>query len=162
MGESPEVRYKVCLIASTCGSVAAASKKRTTDELKESYGWCSKISCLLIAAKYSSFDSRSISRSSCATWFLNGANLSSGLSKSAIRFSPVKSSGSLYLKISSSLIESSSFNRFNKSESISLATSRRTGGPNFLRSNSCSIDSSKFSDSSSSSSKSAFLVMRKV
>jgi len=38
IGESPEVRYKVCLIASTCGSVAAASKNLTTDELNESYG----------------------------------------------------------------------------------------------------------------------------
>ena len=32
-GESPEVRYNVCLIASTCGSAAACSRNRCTEVL---------------------------------------------------------------------------------------------------------------------------------
>ena len=39
MGESPEVRYSVCLIASTCGSAAACSMNRCTLVENESYGW---------------------------------------------------------------------------------------------------------------------------
>ena len=35
IGESPEVLYRVCLIARTFGSVAAVSRKRTTVEEKE-------------------------------------------------------------------------------------------------------------------------------
>ena len=33
------MRYSVCLIASTCGSRAACSTKRTTVASKDSYGW---------------------------------------------------------------------------------------------------------------------------
>src|SRR6185312_2177758 len=40
IGESPEVRYNVSLIASTCGSAAACSMNRCTEVENESYGWC--------------------------------------------------------------------------------------------------------------------------
>src|SRR5699024_3446680 len=40
IGESPEVRYRVTLIASTCGSVAAWARNCCTLVEKESYGWC--------------------------------------------------------------------------------------------------------------------------
>ena len=36
MGESPEVRYRVCLMASTAGSAADCSMKRCTDVANES------------------------------------------------------------------------------------------------------------------------------
>jgi hypothetical protein len=36
IGLSPDVRYSVCLIASTCGSAAACSTKRCTLVAKES------------------------------------------------------------------------------------------------------------------------------
>ena len=36
MGESPEVRYKVCLMASTAGSAAACSMNRCTLVANES------------------------------------------------------------------------------------------------------------------------------
>lgn len=39
IGESPEVRYSVCLIASTLGSAAACSMNRCTLVENESYGW---------------------------------------------------------------------------------------------------------------------------
>ena len=39
IGESPEVRYSVCLIARTFGSEAASSMKRCTLVENESYGW---------------------------------------------------------------------------------------------------------------------------
>ena len=46
IGESPEVRYSVCLMASTSGSPAACSRKACTEVEKESYGWCSSTSRL--------------------------------------------------------------------------------------------------------------------
>ena len=64
--------------------------------------------------------------------------------------------------MSSSLIFNSSFKVSKSSLSIPRPTSRRTGGPNFLRSSSCSILANKSSDSSSSSSKSAFRVILNV
>ena len=44
IGESPEVRYSVCLIASTFGSAAACSMKRWTLVANDSYGWCTSTS----------------------------------------------------------------------------------------------------------------------
>ena len=35
---SPDVRYSVSLMASTCGSLDAASRNASTDELNDSYG----------------------------------------------------------------------------------------------------------------------------
>ena len=44
IGESPEVRYSVCLIASTRGSAAACSMNRCTLVANDSYGWCTRTS----------------------------------------------------------------------------------------------------------------------
>ncbi len=53
IGESPLVRYSVCLIASTFGSAAACSRNAWTLVENESYGWCSRTSRSRIAAKTS-------------------------------------------------------------------------------------------------------------
>ena len=42
MGLSPEVRYRVCLMASTCGSAAACSRNACTLVANDSYGWWSE------------------------------------------------------------------------------------------------------------------------
>ena len=53
MGLSPEVRYSVCLIASTCGSFAACSRNAWTLVANDSYGWWTSTSARRIAAKMS-------------------------------------------------------------------------------------------------------------
>src|SRR5215472_18712975 len=44
ISESPLVRYRVCLIASTRGSAAADTTSRCTLAVNESYGWCTSTS----------------------------------------------------------------------------------------------------------------------
>ena len=44
IGESGDVRYIVCLMASTLGSSAASSTKRATVASNDSYGWCTRMS----------------------------------------------------------------------------------------------------------------------
>ena len=55
MGLSPEVRYSVCLIASTFGSAAACSRNACTLVAKDSYGWCTRTSFAAIARNRSGF-----------------------------------------------------------------------------------------------------------
>ena len=50
ISESAPLRYKVCLIAKTCGSRAASRSKLITGA-KDSNGWCNKMSCFCIAEK---------------------------------------------------------------------------------------------------------------
>ena len=38
MGESPDVRYRVCLMVNTFGSSAAWVMKRSTEAVNDSYG----------------------------------------------------------------------------------------------------------------------------
>ena len=51
IGDSPLVRYRVCLIASTRGSAAASSISRSTVVVNESYGWCTSTSRSLSVSK---------------------------------------------------------------------------------------------------------------
>ena len=51
IGESPEVRYRVCLIARTWGSRAAWEMNAWTEVENESYGWWRRISPRAIEAK---------------------------------------------------------------------------------------------------------------
>ena len=44
IGESPDVRYSVCLIVRTSGSSAAWAMNRSTDAANESYGWWTRMS----------------------------------------------------------------------------------------------------------------------
>jgi hypothetical protein len=61
-GESSLVRYTVCLIASTSGSLTASSTSRSTELENESYGWCRRMSLSRIAAiTFGSSDSRASS-----------------------------------------------------------------------------------------------------
>ena len=46
IGLSPEVRYSVCLMASTCGSFAACSRNACTLVANDSYGWWTSTSRL--------------------------------------------------------------------------------------------------------------------
>ncbi len=77
MGESPEVRYSVCLIANTFGSAAACSMKRCTLVENESYGWCTSTSPSRSVEKKMLFG---VSRSAKAGWVAgtNGRSLSAG------------------------------------------------------------------------------------
>ena len=64
MGESPDVRYRVCLMASTCGSAAACCRNACTEVENESYGWCSRMSRSRILANMSA----GVALSTSASW----------------------------------------------------------------------------------------------
>ena len=93
IGESPDVRYSVCLIASTCGSAAACSMNRCTRVANESYGWCSRTSRRGSALKMSTglgglhLGEVGVRRGMKAGYF------SSARSRSAMPCRPVRSSG---------------------------------------------------------------------
>ena len=53
MGESPDVRYSVCLIVRTSGSSAACAMNRSTDAVNDSYGWWTSRSPARICANRS-------------------------------------------------------------------------------------------------------------
>ena len=93
IGESPEVRYSVCLIASTFGSAAAWARNVWTDVENESYGWCSRMSPSRMAAN----TSVGLALSTSASWRCvagtNRGKLRSARSRSAMRLRPVRSSG---------------------------------------------------------------------
>ncbi len=93
MGESPDVRYSVCLIARTSGSVAACSRNACTEVEKESYGWWSRTSLVRRAAKMSGADADSTSARSRWVPATNFGYFSSGRSRLWMRKRPVRSSG---------------------------------------------------------------------
>ena len=161
IGESPEVRYSVCLIASTCGSSAACSMKRVTDVANESYGWCSSTSRCFSAANMSA--GFAVSTSARCGWVdgRKAGYLSSARSRSASENSPRRSSGPGSRKTSFSLMSSSETSSSSIFGSMSSSTSSRTGGrPTLRRSSSRSRATSRFSASSSSTSTSSFRVTR--
>ena len=162
MGESPDVRYRVCLIASTRGSAAACSMKACTDVLNESYGWCSSTSLARIAAKMSPCWERSVGARSGWVDGTNGGSFRSDRSRSASRNSPVRSSGVGSRNTSFACTPSSRVSRSSTRSGMSSATSRRTGGPNRRRVSSFSRAVSRFSTSSSSTSRSSLRVTRNV
>ena len=59
IGESPDVRYSVCLIVRTSGSSAAWVMNRSTDAANDSYGWWTRMSPARMAAKTSAGSSSS-------------------------------------------------------------------------------------------------------
>ena len=77
-------------------------------------------------------------------------------------WSPRRSSGPGILTTSCGETPSSEVSRSSTCEVIDSSTSRRTGGPNFRRSSSFSRAWSRFSASSSSTSRSSLRVTRKV
>ena len=85
-----------------------------------------------------------------------------GKSKSCRSLSAVRSSGSGKRSTSCSEISNRSIKKSSTVCEISSATSRRTTGPKRRRSSSCSIAVSRFSASSSSTSKSSLRVTRNV
>ena len=60
IGESPEVRYSVCLIVRTSGSSAAWEMNFSTEAVNDSYGWCRKMSPARICANRSTGSSSSV------------------------------------------------------------------------------------------------------
>ena len=62
IGESPDVRYSVCLIVRTSGSSAAWEMNRSTEAVNDSYGWCRKMSPARIWANRSTGSSSSVGR----------------------------------------------------------------------------------------------------
>ena len=93
MGESPDVRYSVCLMASTCGSAAACCRNTCTEVENESYGWCRRMSRSRILLNMSA----GVALSTSASWRgvepMNRGNWRAARSRSAMRFRPVASSG---------------------------------------------------------------------
>ncbi len=73
-----EVRYSVCLIASTSGSRAACSRNASTEVANESYGWWTKTSPSRRTANRSSSPSPATSLG-CVTGF-HGSSFRSGRS----------------------------------------------------------------------------------
>ena len=59
IGESPEVRYSVCLMVRTSGSSAACWMNRSTDAANDSYGWWTRMSAARTAANTSAGSSSS-------------------------------------------------------------------------------------------------------
>ena len=59
IGESPDVRYSVCLIVRTSGSSAACAMNRSTDAVNDSYGWWTSRSPARICANRSTGSSSS-------------------------------------------------------------------------------------------------------
>ena len=163
MGESPDVRYRVCLMASTWGSSAACSMNRCTLVANESYGWCNSTSRCLRAANRSA--GLAVSTSARCGW-VEGTKvgyLSSARSRSVRENSPRRSSGAGSMKTSFSVMSSSVTNSSSIFGSMSSSTSSRTGGrPTLRRSSSFSRASSRFSASSSSTSRSSLRVTRNV
>ncbi len=93
IGESPDVRYSVCLIASTFGSAAAWARKCWTLVEKESYGWCRRMSRSRSTAKKSVGLALSTSASARGVRPAKRGNCRSGRSRSATTLRPVRSSG---------------------------------------------------------------------
>src|ERR1700733_12243603 len=154
ISESPLVRYSVCLIASTRGSAAAETTRRSVLAANESYGWCTRTSRSEIAAKML------LSVGSMVSDGTNGGYLSCGRSRSAIADRPERSSGpgTRYTALVST--PSSVTSRSSTSLDIDSSTSSRTACSNRRRVSSRSIDFSRSSVTSSSISRSRILVTR--
>ena len=144
-GSSP-VRYSVCLIASTCGSRLASSRKSRMF-VNPSYGWCSSTSPSRSVSKMplSSSPSRS------GTAGANSGKLRSG------RFTgrPIRSaepSGPSSRKMSSGASRSRSCRKAVMPGGVSRMTSSRTADPKRRRRRPSSMVASRSSASSSSNS----------
>ena len=160
MGLSPEVRYSVCLMASTLGSRAACSRNACTLVENDSYGWCTSTSWRAIEAKMSgaAFGSTG-SRLTLVVGTCRGY-LSSGRS---MRFSwnrPPRSRGAGSRYTSCSVMSSSRTSRPRVTASMSSVISRRIGGPNRRLRICFSRAWMRFSLSSSSTSTSSLRVTR--
>ncbi len=154
ISESPLVRYRVCLIASTRGSAAAETTRRWVLAANESYGWCTRTSRSVIAAKML------LSVGSTASEGTNAGYLSCRMSRSAMAFSPDRSSGPGSRYTARVSIPSSVTSRSSTSLDIDSSTSSLTACSKRRRISSRSIDFSRSSVTSSSISRSRVLVTR--
>ena len=82
IGESPDVRYRVCLIVRTSGSSAACDTNRSTEAVNDSYGWWSSRSPARITANTSTGSSSSGGSRRCGTTGTWTGALRSGRSRS--------------------------------------------------------------------------------
>ena len=139
-------------MARTDGSWAACCKNCTTDDVNDSYGWWSRISPWRMAAKNRSGSSASTSRKDATVRERKGGKFNFGRSKSVIFKRSRKLSGAGSESTFAGFISNCSHSLFRSFSSTPDSISKRTGGPNRRRASSCSIEVSKFSDSSSSSS----------
>ena len=147
MGESPLVRYTVCLIARTLGSSTACSTNRSTLVRKSSYGWCTRMSPARIAAKMSRFSPSSGRRRGRVRGSHAGSR-SSGRSMVASDHNEVKSSGGWMRKVSRSPTSRASMRSSTRPSGASSSTSSRTTCPNRRRRSWASTAPSRSSDSS--------------
>ena len=154
IGESPLVRYRVCLMASTRGSAAAATTSRSTVAVNESYGWCTSTS------RSVSTENTLASCGMAASDGTNAGNFSRRRSRSATPVRPDRSSGPGSRYTACRSMPSSVTSRSSTSLEMDSSTSSRTAGSNRRRCSSRSSDWSRFSVTSSSISRSLVLVTR--
>ena len=132
----------------------------STDELKLSYGWWTRMSPSDMAAKMSRTSSSSSGASRRWVTGTKSGYLSSPRSTSYTANRPPRSIGAAWATTSASVSSSSSRISSSASPEMSSSTSRRTALPNRRRRNSISMAARRSSASSSSTVRSALRVTR--